>query len=68
MVGVCVLLLIVTMAIKPSLFTNYTFWIHQLPKFLIMIGVSVIGGLICRYFCTVDEQGYILTNESSTAD
>src|SRR4051812_6554274 len=30
-----------------------------------MIGVSVLGGLLCRYFLEVDERGYIISSRSS---
>lgn len=60
------LLIAVTAATNPGLFVNKTFWIYQLPKLGIMIGVSVLCGLLCRRFCDVDGKGYIMTNKSST--
>jgi len=50
---------------KPDLWTNQTFWLYQLPKIGIMLGVSVLTGLLCRQFCDVDEKGYIITNKDS---
>jgi hypothetical protein len=48
----------------PSLWTNGTFWLYQLPKLGVMVLVSVIGGLTCRYFCET-ENGYIMTSRNS---
>lgn len=58
-------LLVLTMLTEPELFSKPMFWIMQLPKLGTMLAVSTIGGLICRYFCEVDQFGYILTNKSS---
>ncbi len=30
-----------------------------------MIPILFCGGLVCRYFCPTDENGYIITNKSS---
>lgn len=50
---------------KPELFTNGEFWLYMIPKIVAMMGVSTIGGLICRQFCDVDELGYVITNQHS---
>lgn len=65
MIACLVCLLGATTWLRPTLFHNTTFWMYQIPKLVIMFGVSGIGGLICRYFCEVDERGYIVTNVSS---
>jgi dolichol kinase len=59
------LLLIVTALTWPEVWTNYHFWISQLPKLFVMMTVSLLGGMCCRYFCEVDSMGYITTNKSS---
>lgn len=48
----------------PELWANYMFWIEQLPKLGLMIAVSLIGGLMCRHFCKIDEKGYIITTKN----
>lgn len=48
----------------PELWTNYLFWFEQTPKVALMIFVSLLGGLMCRYFCRVDEKGYIITSKA----
>jgi len=59
------LLLIATAIWSPDLWTNGHFWLMNLPKLLVMMAVSLCGGMICRCFCEVDDQGYIITNKSS---
>jgi len=49
----------------PELFTNVWFWIEQLPKLCLMMAVSLVGGLLCRKFCEVDADGYIITNKNT---
>lgn len=49
----------------PALFTNKVFWLGNLIKISIMCGVSLVGGAMCRWFCKVDENGYILTSKAS---
>ncbi|KAG9402633.1 hypothetical protein AC1031_007241 [Aphanomyces cochlioides] len=58
-------LTILTYFYNPEYFTNTTFWLSQLPKLVCMMVVSLLGGLICRCFCTVDDKGYIITNKNS---
>lgn len=53
-----------TQLTHPELFTNPYFWLEQLPKVGLMMFVSVLGGLCCRYFCRVDERGYIITSKT----
>lgn len=58
-------LFLLTYIYQPWLLTSTRFWLLQLPKLGIMIVVSLLGGIVCRYFCDVDEKGYIITNKSS---
>lgn len=44
---------------KPDLWTNKTFWVYQLPKPVLMMGIGLVCGLICRFFCGIDDNGYI---------
>ncbi len=62
--GFIVLSIWSTMA-YPDIWTDGSFWAHQLPKLLVMMLVSYLGGLACRYFCEHDEKGYIITNSES---
>jgi len=48
----------------PELWTNGWFWLEQLPKLALMMTVSLLGGLLCRYFCRTDADGYIVTTKS----
>jgi dolichol kinase len=58
-------LLVLTYVYAPEYFYSYAFWLMQLPKLGAMMLVSLLGGVVCRCFCTVDEKGYIITNKSS---
>lgn len=58
-------LLLLTYFYEPQWLHEPHFWVMQLPKLGVMILVSVVGGLICRWFCKVDEKGYFLTSRSS---
>jgi dolichol kinase len=60
-----VILCIWTTVLYPELWGNYKFWLGQLPKISVMMLVSYLGGLACRYFCEHDEKGYIITNKDS---
>ncbi|TMW66811.1 hypothetical protein Poli38472_014123 [Pythium oligandrum] len=60
-----IVMLILTDIYAPELLSSLDFWLMQLPKLGVMMFVSLLGGLVCRYFCDVDEKGYIITNKSS---
>jgi len=59
------ILVVWTQLTRPELWTNPWFWLEQIPKVLLMMSVSIAGGFLCRYFCEIDEKGYILTNRQS---
>jgi dolichol kinase len=58
-------LVVITSVYKPELWGNGRFWLSLVPKLAIMMGVSTLGGIICRLFCIVDESGYVLTERNS---
>jgi hypothetical protein len=58
-------LMIATQAVHPQMWGKGVFWGLLGAKFGLMMSVSVVGGWICRYFCDCDEQGYIMTTNSS---
>ncbi|EQC34316.1 hypothetical protein SDRG_08089 [Saprolegnia diclina VS20] len=60
-----VVLLVLTYFYHIDYFTTPAFWYSQIPKVLCMMLVSLIGGMICRAFCAVDDKGYIMTNKGS---
>lgn len=59
-------LIVVTSVVKPQLWSNATFWFFLVPKIVVMMAVSTLGGIICRFFCVVDESGYVITERNST--
>ncbi|TYZ65610.1 hypothetical protein PybrP1_012546 [[Pythium] brassicae (nom. inval.)] len=58
-------LVVLTSVLKPALWRNGTFWLFLLPKLVAMMAVSTLGGLVCRFFCIVDDAGYVITERSS---
>ncbi|GMF21960.1 unnamed protein product [Phytophthora lilii] len=58
-------MLVLTYVYEPQWLHETRFWLMQLPKLVVMMVVSLFGGIICRCFCDVDEKGYIMTNKSS---
>jgi hypothetical protein len=64
--GVSLLALIgATQLLHPELWSKGIFWGLLAAKFGLMMGVSVLGGLICRCYCDFDKKGYIMTTNSS---
>jgi len=41
------------------------FWLVQIPKILIIWGIFAMGGVLCRRYCPVDVDGYIITSRRS---
>jgi dolichol kinase len=58
-------MLVLTYLYEPQWLRESRLWLMQLPKLGVMMLVSLLGGIICRIFCDVDEKGYIMTNKSS---
>ncbi|CAH0480121.1 unnamed protein product [Peronospora belbahrii] len=58
-------MLLLTYFYEPKWLVDLHFWLMQLPKLGVMMVVSLIGGVLCRIFCDVNEKGYIITNKSS---
>lgn len=59
------ILLGVTIYLRPSLLSNYHFFSFLFIKIIVMMLMSLVGGILCRHFCKVDEKGYIITNKDS---
>ncbi|OWY92321.1 hypothetical protein PHMEG_00038731, partial [Phytophthora megakarya] len=57
-------MLVLTFIFEPQWLGDIRFWLVQLPKLVVMMTVSLLGGIVCRCFCDVDEKGYIMTNKS----
>jgi dolichol kinase len=60
-----VIMIIWTSLVYPELWSDPLFWIMQFPKVAVMMAVAVIGGITCRYFCAIDDSGYITTSKHS---
>ncbi|KAG7378762.1 hypothetical protein PHYBOEH_000208 [Phytophthora boehmeriae] len=65
MVLYAAVMLVLTYIYEPQWLGETRFWLVQLPKLVVMMAVSLAGGIVCRCFCDVDEKGYIMTNKSS---
>ena len=61
-----VVLLILTSYTEHEIFSNIKFWLFRITETIVMMLVSTIGGLVCRYFCEIDELGYIITSRHSS--
>lgn len=66
MAGFFLFLTLVTLFTRPTLFLNGEFWLYLIPKFVGIMCISIVGGLLCRYFCVVDEMGYVMTTTTSS--
>jgi dolichol kinase len=49
----------------PGLWHDTRFWLCQLPKLGMMMAISLIGGALCRCYCSIDDEGYIITKPGS---
>ena len=58
-------LLILTSYNEDKIFYNKKFWTLRFSETFVMMLVSTLGGLVCRYFCDVDDLGYIITEKNS---
>ncbi|KAF4315134.1 hypothetical protein G195_011256, partial [Phytophthora kernoviae 00238/432] len=65
MVVYAAVMFVLTYIYEPQWLGETHFWLMQLPKLVVMMVVSLAGGIVCRCFCDVDEKGYIMTNKSS---
>ncbi|CAI5744094.1 unnamed protein product [Peronospora destructor] len=65
MIAYAAVMFVLTYLYEPQWLLKPQFWLMQLPKLVVMMVVSLVGGIICRCFCDVDEKGYIMTNKSS---
>ena len=57
--------IIMTALFNPSFWLDWVGWLENITIFLIVNIALVSGGLLCRYFCAVDDNGYIITNRNS---
>lgn len=57
-------LLVCTLLFNQSLFTEKSFFLRSAIKLSIMMFLSLFGGMLCRYFCNVDEKGYIVSSKN----
>lgn len=65
MVVAFVALIITTQLWRPDIWSKPMFWVALIAKFVTMTVVSLLGGLLCRRFASMDSKGYIVTTASS---
>jgi hypothetical protein len=58
------LLLSWTIIFDPTLFNATEFFIKLLIKLSIMMILALLGGLLCRHYCNIDNKGYITTSKN----
>jgi dolichol kinase len=58
-------LIAATALTRPELFSDGPFFLFALFKLVVMLLMSLAGGVVCRHYCRVDDKGYIITNKDS---
>ncbi|CAI5743066.1 unnamed protein product [Hyaloperonospora brassicae] len=54
-----------TSIVESDLWTNRSFWTYLGLKMVLIMTLSTIGGGLCRFFCIVDDAGYVITERTS---
>ena len=54
-----------TSLFQSELWTNADFWTYLGLKMVLILTISTVGGSLCRYFCIVDDAGYVITERNS---
>jgi len=60
-----VVVLGLTMVYQPEMLVSTNFWLSNVAKVVVMMTVSLFGGILARHYCQVDSKGYIITNKAS---
>lgn len=55
------ILLVWTIVFDPHLFDAMAFFLRTAVKLFVMMLLALLGGMLCRHYCNVDEKGYITT-------
>ena len=58
------LLLSWTLIFDPNLFNAKGFFIKSSAKLFIMMILALLGGMLCRHYCNIDNNGYITTSKN----
>ena len=53
-----------TILFDPNLFEARAFFLRTAVKLCVMMLLALLGGLLCRHYCNVDEKGYITTSKN----
>ena len=53
-----------TLIYDSSLFNEKEFFLRACIKLLVMMLLSLLGGLVCRHYCNIDEKGYIISSKN----
>ena len=53
-----------TIISDPNLFQATEFFMKSAFKLSIMMALALLGGMLCRYYCHVDDKGYITTSKN----
>ena len=52
-----------TLIFDPNLFDAKAFFLRSAVKLFVMMVLSLLGGMLCRHYCNVDDKGYILSSK-----
>ena len=58
------ILLVWTIKFDPNLFGAKAFFAKSGVKLFVMMVLALLGGMLCRYYCHVDDKGYITTSKN----
>ena len=53
-----------TLIFEPNLFEAKSFFIRACIKLFIMMMFALLGGMLCRHYCNIDDKGYITTSKN----
>jgi len=65
MTAMLVVCSVLTTLYIPGLWRDSGFWLCQLPKLGLMMAISLGGGALCRCYCSIDDNGYVITKAGS---
>ena len=53
-----------TIIYDPNLFNAKDFFLKTAIKLFIMMILALLGGMLCRHYCNINEKGYITTSKN----
>ncbi len=54
-----------TIIFDPNLFNAKHFFFRTAIKLSVMMILALLGGVLCRHYCNIDNKGYITTSKNN---